>query len=154
MRKLQDNEKLRNEAEEIVNATSNPPLVECCDVLVCTVPAKAWLAAKSLANDWLLDCHKGEYDMTKPQIELLKRCIRAARYAEKARVDDDCQGHHLDDFELVEVSPSVDKRTAQSLVDAGLLVTDMPTWTNEYTRTHVRLPRLDEKIGKPLIEIL
>lgn len=68
--------------------------------------------------------------MSEKQIDLLRKCIFAARAA-KCRLD-----------ELVEVGPinGVDKRTAESLVNAGLLVYDMPTWATDCTSTHVRLP--------------
>ena len=72
--------------------------------------------------------------MTKAQIELLKRCILCVRTAENR------------DHEMVEVGlkGGVSKRTAKSLVDAGLLVEDWPTWSSEFTRVRVRLPREDE----------
>jgi len=73
--------------------------------------------------------------MTKPQITLLKRCIHSDRH---------CEGKH--DWRLVEVGMinGVDPRTAETLVNAGLLVYDWPTWTSEITNNHVRLPNSDE----------
>ena len=72
--------------------------------------------------------------VSKNQIELLRKCIFAARSA-KCRLD-----------ELVEVGPinGVDKRTAESLVNAGLLVYDMPTYGTSSTKDHVRLPVASE----------
>jgi hypothetical protein len=86
--------------------------------------------------------------MTRQQASLLRRCIYAARYAQQAR-EENCHqhGHRWQDFELVEVAGKfngVDPRTADSLVEAGVLTTDLPGWASEYTHTHVRLPRLDE----------
>ena len=77
-----------------------------------------------------IDSLKEELRVSKNQIELLRKCIFAARSA-KCRLD-----------ELVEIGPinGVDKRTAESLVNAGLLVYDMPTWATDSTSTHVRLP--------------
>ena len=86
--------------------------------------------------------------MTKKQSKLIRRCIYAARKALEVKENpQEYQGHWWEDFELVEVAGKfngVDKRTAESLVEAGILVTDMPTWTSEFTNTHVRLPRLNE----------
>ena len=72
--------------------------------------------------------------MTKAQIELLKKCIYALRTAE------------YKNEEVVEVGKinGVDPRTAQSLLDAGLLVTDWPSYANEHTNTHVRFPTAEE----------
>ena len=72
--------------------------------------------------------------MTKSQIELLKKCIYALRTAE------------YKNEELVEVGKinGVDPRTAQSLIDAGILTTDMPSYTTEFTNTHVRFPTENE----------
>ncbi len=97
--------------------------------------------------------------MTKQQAELLLRCIRAVRSAQEAKEANDQHSYRWKDFELVEVGRinSVNARTADSLVSAGVLVTDMPSYASELTSTHVRLPRMDElqeKKGKPLIEVL
>lgn len=98
--------------------------------------------------------------MTKAQSELLKRCIRAVRFAQQAKEANDLDSHRWRDYELVEVAGKfngVDKRTADSLVALGVLVEDMPFWADEHTHTHVRLPRMDElneRRGKPLIEVL
>lgn len=72
--------------------------------------------------------------MTNSQIQLLKRCIYALR-----QKDDH-------DDELVEVGrfSGVDPRTAESLVEAGILVYDLPRWANECTSSHVRFPTLKE----------
>lgn len=95
--------------------------------------------------------------MTRKQIELLKRCVHALRYAAQAKEANDLDSHRCRDYELVEVAGhfnGVDKRTANSLVEAGVLVTDMPFWADEHTNTHVRFPRMDELEGKPLTDVL
>ncbi len=101
--------------------------------------------------------------MTKSQTELMKRCIAAVRDAQQCQFNLTTQGGREHDFELIEVGwiNGVNPRTAASLVAMGLLVEDMPTWSNEFTATHVRLPRYGEmpgfhgnKQGKPLVEIL
>jgi hypothetical protein len=51
----------------------------------------------------------------------------------------------------------VNPKTARSLVEAGVLVEDMPFDMDANTNSHVRLPRLEEvypRIGKPLIDVL
>jgi hypothetical protein len=65
--------------------------------------------------------------MTEKQLELLKDCINAVRTAE-------CRDH-----ELVEVELKYSRRTAQKLIDLGLVVEDFPSWANEITHMHVRL---------------
>lgn len=84
--------------------------------------------------------------MTKQQIALLQKCIHAVRFAQEAKERNDLNSHRWQDYELVEVGPinGVNKKTAASLVEARILVEDMPFWANEHTNTHVRLPRLDE----------
>lgn len=81
--------------------------------------------------------------MTPAQLELMRRCIRAVRFAEAEAENsfDRCN------WELVEVAgkyTGVYRKTAESLVKMGLLVEDMPTWADEHTHTHVRLPRMAE----------
>lgn len=68
--------------------------------------------------------------MSPAQIDLMKRAIEAYVTAD------------LPDQRLVEVGKinGVAPRTARSLVEAGLLVEDMPSWATEFTNTHVRLP--------------
>jgi hypothetical protein len=80
--------------------------------------------------------------MTPTQVELLRRCVSAVRFSQ-AQAENAFQRC---DWELVEVGwiNGVDPRTAKSLVKLGLLVEDMPTWADEHTHTHVRLPRLEE----------
>jgi hypothetical protein len=80
--------------------------------------------------------------MTSAQLDLMRRCIRAVRFAEAEAEN----GFQRVDYELVEVGwiNGVNPRTAKSLVKLGLLVEDMPTWADENTHTHVRLPRMDE----------
>jgi hypothetical protein len=80
--------------------------------------------------------------MTPAQLELLRRCVRAVRFSQ-AQAENAFQRC---DYELVEVGwiNGVDPRTAKSLVNLGLLVEDMPTWADEHTNTHVRLPRMEE----------
>jgi hypothetical protein len=72
--------------------------------------------------------------MSSQQAELLKKCISALRSAE-CRLD-----------ELVEVGPinAVNRKTAESLVNAGVLVYDMPSWATKSTATHVRFPHKGE----------
>jgi hypothetical protein len=84
--------------------------------------------------------------VTRAQLDLMRRCIRAVRFAEAEAEN----GFQRVDYELVEVGwiNGVNPRTARFLVDLGLLVEDMPTWANEHTHTHVRLPRMDE-LGEP-----
>jgi hypothetical protein len=81
-----------------------------------------------------IDNLKEELRVSKNQIELLRKCIAAARSAE-CRLD-----------ELVEIGQinGVHPKTAESLVVAGLLVYDMPSWATDCTSTHVRLPNRDE----------
>jgi hypothetical protein len=81
-----------------------------------------------------IDNLKEELRVSKNQIELLKKCIVAARSAE-CRLD-----------ELVEIGQinGIHPKTAESLVVAGLLVYDMPSWATDGTSTHVRLPSRDE----------
>jgi hypothetical protein len=98
--------------------------------------------------------------MTPKQIELLRRCVRAVRFAEAEAEN----GFQRVDYELIEVGwiNGVDPRTATSLVALGLLVEDMPTWADEHTHTHVRLPRMaeleeqgrGEASGRPLMDTL
>jgi len=88
--------------------------------------------------------------MTKKQIDLLQRCIHAVRFAQQAKEANDLDSHRWQDYEMVEVAGKfngVDKRTVESLVAAGLIVTDMPSFTDINTNTHVRLPRIDEMTG-------
>jgi hypothetical protein len=68
--------------------------------------------------------------MTNAQIALMKRAIEAYVTADEPN------------HRLVEVGKinGVNPRTAQSLVDAGLLVWDMPSYAEVYTSGHVRLP--------------
>jgi hypothetical protein len=84
--------------------------------------------------------------VTKAQVELIGKCVRAVRYAQKAREANDLDSHRWRDYELVEVGwiNGVNPRTADSLVRSGVLVTDMPFDSDVHTNTHVRLPRLDE----------
>lgn len=73
--------------------------------------------------------------MTNKQVELIKRCLYA-------KINAECH-----DDELVEISGKfngVDSRTAKSLVDAGILIYDMPSYASIYTNSHVRLPRKDD----------
>jgi hypothetical protein len=85
--------------------------------------------------------------LTRGQKELLLRCIVAAREAQKVKENPSLSEHPWRDLELVEVGRinGVRPETAASLVSAGLLVDDMPSWASEVTHAHVRLPRLEDK---------
>lgn len=85
--------------------------------------------------------------MTKKQADLVGRCVRAVRFAQQAKEEGGLDAHRWRDYELVEVAGKfngVNKRTAKSLVELGVVVTDMPFDSNEFTNTHIRLPRMDE----------
>lgn len=74
--------------------------------------------------------------MTNAQIQLLKKCIFAFRFQQ----DDDS----VDDLVEVGSINGVDTRTAKSLVEAGILVYDMPRNSTIHTNSHVRFPTLKE----------
>ena len=73
--------------------------------------------------------------MTKQQAELLKKCVFAVRSAQEAKEKGDLHSYRWRDFEMVEVGwiNGVNPRTAESLIEAGILVSDQPSWASELT---------------------